>query len=148
MQTRNAASVLPVPVGAAISVSRPRAIAGQPCACASVGPSGNRRSNQAPTAGWKEASASMPAASVASAGGESQTKAAAAPDGALLGLDLGLEHEHVLLAWRGLADARERGATRRGARETCDGHLGSWREVDDYGGRGGVRRPRAVVELG
>ena len=48
---RKAASVLPEPVGAAISVSSPPAIAGQPCACGSVGPSGKRRSNQARTAG-------------------------------------------------------------------------------------------------
>src|SRR5512134_837265 len=75
MQTRKAARVLPVPVGAAISVSRPRAIAGQPCACASVGPSGKRRSNQARTAGWKEASASMAGASVAWPIGENQAKA-------------------------------------------------------------------------
>src|SRR5262249_13367225 len=74
MQTRKAASVLPVPVGAAISVSRPCAIAGQPCACASVGPPGKRRSNQARTAGWKEASASMAAANVARRTGENQAK--------------------------------------------------------------------------
>ena len=46
MPARNAASVLPEPVGAAISVSSPAAIAGQPSACGSVGPCGNRRSNQ------------------------------------------------------------------------------------------------------
>src|SRR5215475_11313320 len=74
MQTRNAASVLPVPVGAAISVSRPSAIAGQPCAWASVGPPGKRRSNQVRTAGWKEASASMAGANVARPPGENQAK--------------------------------------------------------------------------
>src|SRR5262245_21545897 len=74
MQTRKAASVLPVPVGAAISVSRPCAIAGQPCAWASVGPPGKRRSNQARTAGWKEASASMAGANVARPRGENQAK--------------------------------------------------------------------------
>ena len=51
MLARKAASVLPEPVGAAISVSRPEAISGQPSACASVGAS-NRRWNQARTAGW------------------------------------------------------------------------------------------------
>src|SRR5579862_94297 len=53
MQTRNPASVLPDPVGAAISVFLPAAISGQPALCAGVGPSGKRRSNQALTAGWK-----------------------------------------------------------------------------------------------
>src|SRR5205809_5687354 len=53
MQTRKAARVLPEPVGAAISVSRPAAISAQPPSCGSVGPSGNRRSNQVRTAGWK-----------------------------------------------------------------------------------------------
>src|SRR5690348_3314429 len=52
MQTRNAASVLPEPVGAAISVSRPSAIAPQPPAWGGVGPSGNRLPNQVRTAGW------------------------------------------------------------------------------------------------
>src|ERR1022692_4604711 len=46
------ASVLPEPVGAAISVLLPAAISGHPPVCAGVGPSGNRRSNQARTAGW------------------------------------------------------------------------------------------------
>src|SRR5579859_1641866 len=56
MQTRNAASVLPEPVGAAISVWRPAAISRQPSACGSVGPSGNRPSNQRRTAGWNDSS--------------------------------------------------------------------------------------------
>ena len=60
MQTRNAASVLPDPVGAAISVCRPAAISPQPPACGSVGPAGNRRSNQARTAGWNESSTRSP----------------------------------------------------------------------------------------
>ena len=46
MATRNAASVLPDPVGAETSVSRPAKICGQPSAWASVGPL-NRPSNQA-----------------------------------------------------------------------------------------------------
>ena len=50
-QVRNAASVFPEPVGAAISVCRPLAMAGQPRAWASVGPS-NRPSNHAWTRGW------------------------------------------------------------------------------------------------
>ncbi len=52
MQTRNPASVLPDPVGAAISVSDPAATYGQPSACGVVGPSGNRRRNHSVTAGW------------------------------------------------------------------------------------------------
>ena len=52
MATRNPASVLPEPVGAAINVSRPAAISGQPRACGSVGPSGKRRRNHSATAGW------------------------------------------------------------------------------------------------
>ena len=52
MALRNAARVLPEPVGAAISVWRPSAMAGQPCAWASVGVP-NRRSNQVRTMGWK-----------------------------------------------------------------------------------------------
>ena len=51
MQTRNPASVLPDPVGAAMSVSFPAAIWGQPSDWAGVGPSGKRCSNQALTAG-------------------------------------------------------------------------------------------------
>ncbi len=52
---RNAASVLPEPVGAAISVCRPARIAGQAAACGAVG-AGNARANQAATAGWKVSS--------------------------------------------------------------------------------------------
>ena len=37
MHVKNAARVLPEPVGAAISVCCPRAMAGQPSACGSVG---------------------------------------------------------------------------------------------------------------
>ena len=55
MPTRNPASVLPDPVGAAISVSCPAAMRSQPSGWAGVGPSGNRRSNQAATAGWNPA---------------------------------------------------------------------------------------------
>jgi hypothetical protein len=51
MQTRNAASVFPDPVGAAISVWFPAAISRQPPACGTVGPSGNLRANQLRTAG-------------------------------------------------------------------------------------------------
>src|SRR5215472_1665659 len=53
MQTRKAASVLPDPVGAAISVCRPAAISAQPPACGGVGPSGNRLANQVRTAGCR-----------------------------------------------------------------------------------------------
>src|SRR5262245_21122550 len=40
-------------------VSSPAAIAGQPAACGSVGPAGNRRANHARIAGWKSASTSI-----------------------------------------------------------------------------------------
>ena len=60
MQTRNAASVLPDPVGAAISVCLPAAISCHPAACGSVGPAGNLRPNQARTAGWNESSTRSP----------------------------------------------------------------------------------------
>ena len=56
MQTRNAASVLPEPVGAAISVCLPAATSRHPAACGSVGPPGKRRSNQVRTAGWNDSS--------------------------------------------------------------------------------------------
>ena len=52
---RNAASVLPEPVGAAISVLRPERIAGHASACAGVG-AANVRRNQLATAGWKVSS--------------------------------------------------------------------------------------------
>ena len=52
MQMRNAASVFPEPVGAEISVCLPPAMAGQPCAWASVG-TRNLRSNHSRTIGWK-----------------------------------------------------------------------------------------------
>src|SRR5437763_1021589 len=52
MQTRNPASVLPEPVGAAISVSRPAAMWTQPSSWGGVGPSGKRRVNHSTTAGW------------------------------------------------------------------------------------------------
>ena len=37
MQTRNAARVLPLPVGAEMRVASPARMAGQPCSCGSVG---------------------------------------------------------------------------------------------------------------
>jgi hypothetical protein len=43
-------SVLPLPVGAKISVDSPRAMAGQPSACARVG-AGKDRRNHSATAG-------------------------------------------------------------------------------------------------
>ena len=55
MLHKNAASVLPEPVGAQISVWAPSAIAGQPCDWAGVG-SGNDDENQALTAGEKRSS--------------------------------------------------------------------------------------------
>src|SRR5438046_2428596 len=62
MPARKPASVLPEPVGAHTSVCRPAAIAGHPPSCASVGPSGNRRSNHARTAGWNPSSAPVESA--------------------------------------------------------------------------------------
>ena len=57
MPHRNAASVLPEPVGARISVCSPPAMAGQPCAWAAVG-SGNEVLNQARTGGENSSSGS------------------------------------------------------------------------------------------
>src|SRR5574341_230301 len=51
MLTMKAARVLPEPVGAEMSVSRPAMISGQPPDWASVG-AAKRRSNHARTAGW------------------------------------------------------------------------------------------------
>ncbi len=56
MQERNAASVLPLPVGARRSVLSPRRIAGQASACAGVGAS-KQRENHSRTAGWNSSSA-------------------------------------------------------------------------------------------
>ena len=53
MLERNAASVLPEPVGAATSASRPSTMRCQPRSCASVGAS-KRRSNQVRMTGWKD----------------------------------------------------------------------------------------------
>ena len=55
MHHRNAASVLPDPVGAQMSVCPPAVMAGQPCACAAVG-AANDDSNQERVAGEKAAS--------------------------------------------------------------------------------------------
>ena len=61
MPQRNAASVLPEPVGARISVCSPAAMAGQPCAWAAVG-AGNEVANHARTGSEKRSSAAMAAA--------------------------------------------------------------------------------------
>src|SRR5215831_12024444 len=58
MADRNAASVLPEPVGAAIKVCRPDLIAGQASACGSVG-AVNCFRNHSRTAGWNELSGFM-----------------------------------------------------------------------------------------
>src|ERR1700734_3206076 len=52
MHQRNAARVLPVPVGARINVESPREIAGQPSSWGLVAP-GKTALNQSRTAGWK-----------------------------------------------------------------------------------------------
>ena len=51
MTARNAVSVLPLPVGAAISTCSPFAIAGQPSRCGSVG-AGKREANHCSMIGW------------------------------------------------------------------------------------------------
>ncbi len=56
MQARNAASVLPDPVGAEISVLRPARMGGQPSVCGSVGVP-NRWTNHSRTIGWHQPSA-------------------------------------------------------------------------------------------
>ena len=55
---RNAVSVLPLPVGARMSVESPRAIAGQPCCCGGVGDSNDER-NQSATAGLKRSNTTL-----------------------------------------------------------------------------------------
>ena len=55
---RNAASVLPVPVGARMRVCSPSAIAGHPCSCGALGAPRVSR-NQSRTIGWKGSSADM-----------------------------------------------------------------------------------------
>src|SRR5262245_49787658 len=52
MAARNAASVLPEPVGAAISACWPLPMAGQASSCAGVAPLGKAAENHAWTAGW------------------------------------------------------------------------------------------------
>ncbi len=61
MAERKAASVLPEPVGAWMRTLPPRAIAGQPAACAGVGAE-NACVNQSRVAGLNEASGSIAAA--------------------------------------------------------------------------------------
>ena len=60
---RNAASVLPEPVGARIRVWSPAAIAGQPRSWAGVG-SAKARANHSATTGWKSSSAGRAAGAV------------------------------------------------------------------------------------
>ena len=52
MATRKPVRVLPEPVGAAMRVSPPERMSGQPSTWGGVGPSGKRLANQAATAGW------------------------------------------------------------------------------------------------
>ncbi len=54
MQARNAASVLPEPVGAEISVDLPARMGGQPCSCGSVGEP-NLAANHSSTSGCAQA---------------------------------------------------------------------------------------------
>src|SRR5689334_18546025 len=55
---RNAASVLPEPVGAATSACRPALMAGHASSCAGVG-AAKADANQARIAGWKSSSAPL-----------------------------------------------------------------------------------------
>src|SRR5437868_6868611 len=57
---RNAARVLPDPVGAMRSVFSPFLMTGQAWSCAGVGPPGNAVRNHSRTAGWNAFSASLP----------------------------------------------------------------------------------------
>src|SRR5258708_29417379 len=57
---RNAAGVLPEPVGAATSACRPALIAGHASSCAAVG-AAKADANHARVAGWKSSSTSLPA---------------------------------------------------------------------------------------
>src|SRR5215207_6126188 len=68
MAARNPARVLPEPVGAQTSACRPPTIAGQPPDWASVGPSGNRRSNHARSAGWNRSRALAASGAAAATG--------------------------------------------------------------------------------
>src|SRR5262245_34475922 len=52
---RNAVNVLPLPVGARMSVDSPRAMAGQPSSCGRVG-DGNDATNHSRTDGWNRSS--------------------------------------------------------------------------------------------
>src|SRR5580658_1274571 len=52
MATRKPVRVLPEPVGAAMRVSWPERMGGQPSTWGGVGPSGKRLANQAAMAGW------------------------------------------------------------------------------------------------
>ena len=76
---RNAVSVLPEPVGAATSVCRPAAIAGQAAACAAVGRRESACRNQPPTAGWKAASGSLPSIRGSRPAGRASRPAVGAP---------------------------------------------------------------------
>src|SRR6476619_2118976 len=58
MHQRNAVSVLPLPVGARMSVDSPRAIAGQPSACGGVGAS-KEALNHSRTGEWKRSSGDL-----------------------------------------------------------------------------------------
>src|SRR3954463_3373040 len=68
MHARNAASVLPEPVGAAIRTSSPAAIRGQPIRWGSVG-APKRSRNQPPISGWNVASTSIVTARQTNPGG-------------------------------------------------------------------------------
>src|SRR6187551_1299576 len=70
MACRNAASVLPEPVGAWMRTFAPRAMAGQPSACAGVGPSGNVSANQRAVGSEKTCSATPIASQISAPEGE------------------------------------------------------------------------------
>src|ERR1700749_3488512 len=82
---RNAVSVLPDPVGAATSVSRPAWIAGQAADWASVGPEKVRR-NQPETAGWKASMDTLGAGLLDGTGRDGPTHESGAPRCGMRGL--------------------------------------------------------------
>lgn len=76
---RKAVRVLPVPVGARMSVLSPRAMTGQPARCGEVGSSKTSR-NQAAVTGWKAAKGSEAGSGTAAEGATALLWAGAGPE--------------------------------------------------------------------
>ena len=134
---RKAASVLPEPVGAHSSVCEPEAMAGQPCSCAGVGPSGKASANQAAVAGEKRSvsAAGIPAVSLPSAR-DRAARRWPAPDPPAAAVERA--RPRLELRARG---PRRLDAVRRRSRHRRDG-----RDVDD-GARRARRSRRAARHL-